>query len=330
MIARARSLAPNGAACALLAQGAAAPRRCARLRRLASSPGGARAGAPVPLAFGSGAPRSGCPACPSVPPDLSGYARQSPGSGSPLGRRSFPAPFCALRVRLSPAALSLACCVRSGAARPPPLRGPGPASPSLRSPGPPLGPSGRGSGARACVRRCAAPWPLAAPGPLPLALAALRVSLAVALAALGRGSAAAVGRRFLSGPPAARLWGRLAPAPGRARPSGPLSAGLRPGAFLCSRPPASAALVRSGAAAAVAAGFSPAPPPRPCRPRWGLAGSVRPPAGGCGPRSFAAPRGLDFRCSPSHALSHCSGPGKDQAGRKRPCLGRCAFCGARA
>lgn len=72
---------------------------------------------------------------------------------------------------------------------------------------------------------------LAAAGPLPLALAALRVSLAVALATLGRGSAAAVGRRFLSGPPACAASGAAASGPG---PCAALCAAFfrpRPGAF---------------------------------------------------------------------------------------------------
>lgn len=217
----------------------------------------------------------------------------------PVGSPPCALAFCALRV-LPRRCASLAALVRSGAARPAPLRGPGPAyPPSLRSPGPPLGPSGCGSTARPCLRAFALGGLSLPPSALRLALAALRAPWSVALAS----SRARLG--------AAR---RLA-ASSRGRPLRGFGGGcLRPGAvggavrrlfsalapgLLCSRAPAPAALLRCGAL--------PLRPPAPPPPAGWLRGARCLRLGGFGPRCFAAPPGLG---SSSRAPSHCSGCGQ--------------------
>ena len=92
---------------------------------------------------------------------------------------------------------------------------------------------------------------------------------------------------------------RLRPG-GRARPSGPLSCGLRPRRALAARPRLRGLAVRLSGGAAVVGGLSPAPP-RPAAPAWGsgerearCARGLRAPAGGL---LFAAlsrrhPRGI--------------------------------------
>lgn len=176
-------------------------------------------------------------------------------------------------------------CVRSGAARPPPLRGPGPAHSALASlagPGPraspPAPPLGHLCGLLAGVRR--PPRALAGPAAL-LWSPSLRCGRAWALArpssVSGSRRALRVARRVPPGPPPSGLRGRRLPARGRGGCRRPFSPA--PGPFLCSRAPAPAALsVPWGccfACAALIAWGSPLPPPRPCRPRWGLAGSAR-------------------------------------------------------
>lgn len=126
---------------------------------------------------------------------------------------------------------ALACCVRSGAARPAPLRGPGPAySPK---PGPPPGPSGRGS---LSSRVCALSRSVLALGPASLC-SPRRLSRGYALPRYARPrcrSAAPPGRvarPFLSGPSASRLRGRLPPAPGPLAAVGRLFPAVAPGLY---------------------------------------------------------------------------------------------------
>ena len=216
---------------------------------------------------------------------LVGAARPS----LPRLRARLPSSFCALRVPACAGAPAPAR-GRSGAARPPPLRCPGPAPSALprfaRSPGPPPGPAPRLSRS-ACVRACAllgARWPRCAWGRpsfgcgLPL----------VALALCVRPSALRVAPPGPPGPSPSGLRGRSAPAPGPVRPFGPLFPALAPGLF-CARPARRAALsivgVRCVFPSALVSVASPLPPSRPCAPRWGAAGSAwlchwgpRPPA----------------------------------------------------
>lgn len=178
----------------------------------------------------------------------------------------------------------------SGAAAPGPLplrsprRGRRPRPPLSRPrsglSGPRFAPRGRapavppGSVARPLVRRFAAPRALAAAAVVSLPLAALRAPCPVALAPLVVAPLPRVGRRVPPRPSALRRWARRAPARGpggcrrRSLPFGPR-------AWWCSRAPARCA-------GALSVG-SPLPPPRPCRPRWGLAGSARLFHRGCGP-----------------------------------------------
>lgn len=224
------------------------------------------------------------------------------------GRWAAAVPFCALRVPCCAGAPSPAR-VPSGAARPQPLRGSGP-PPSGRGPFRPLPSPGPGRCPRlfrsALVCRCRGSagslWPR-----LPLAPAflccGLPVRSALLRAALGRvqrvaspGPPLAVRSGF--GPPAA--FASLGPGgfgPGLLRPGG-LS---RPAAgSWCLRPPGcglrplssgggSSGGGCSWAAAAVAGGF-PLPPPRPCRPLRGLAGSAWLRLGGSRPRPSGPPR----------------------------------------
>ena len=164
--------------------------------------------------------------------------------------------------------------VRSGAARPPPLRGPGPAfAPSLRSPGPPPGAS---PPAPPLGVRRGAPSPL----PSPLAAAAaralpsLRCGLPVRspLLRLGRGPWAS--RRPAGSPPPRPLrgfGGGWLPPRGPARPSGPLVSASGPRGFVCAPAPARACWRLCRGVSGMGWALPCAPPPR--RPRWGLRGA---------------------------------------------------------
>ena len=158
---------------------------------------------------------------------------------------------CALRVP-SCAGAPAPARVRSGAARPPPLRGPGPAfAPSLRSPGPPLGPRPPAPPLGPCAPLSRLRGRSLAPGPLPphprrcglavrFALALLRVGCGASVAPPGPppgrplrgfgggwlrpGGVGGLAAAFSAPPPGlgsapapARAWGVLRPA-GRAWP----------------------------------------------------------------------------------------------------------------
>ena len=199
-----------------------------RLRRYASGMWAAASLAPLP--FGSGV-------CGRF------FATSRPAGPGPLplpsaGRAAAPGP----AVRL-----------RSGCWRPRRFR-------SSPSPGRSLSPRLLRSGR---VRRCAAPWPLAAAPALWLPLGALRAPCSVALASLVGAFALRVG---LPGPPLVAPCGASGPGPPRPGAAG----ALRPLSF----PPR--ALFVLGCCAPCAfppvGGVLPcAPPPR--RPRWGLRGA---------------------------------------------------------
>ncbi len=204
-------------------------------------------------------------------------------------------PFCALRVPACAGAPAPAR-VRSGAARPPPLRGPGPAfAPSLRSPGPPLGPC---PPAPPLGVRRGAPSPLPSPlaGPVcPAALPSLRCGLPVRSPLLRLGSRPGAARGPAGsplGPPASRLRGRLAPAPGALAGRWPAFFAPRPrGLWLRARACAGAQCGCPGALLAV--GLSPAPP-RPAAPAGGSGVRVA-----CWARGLRAPAvGAAFRSPP--------------------------------
>lgn len=185
-----------------------APPRCARV---ASSPGGLRAGSPGGFAPPSLARLGLRCACPKP----SAVVRACGGGRSSL--RLSPPLFARFASAAAPGPLPLRASASGRRARPP-LRGPAPAlAPALAS----LGWRARPSGLpprlprSARVRRCAAPWALAGPAALGVGFASLRPPCSVGLASsrpprcASRGPAGAP-----LGPPASRLRGRWPPAPG--------------------------------------------------------------------------------------------------------------------
>ena len=165
------------------------------------------------------------------------------------------------------------CAGRSGAARPAPLRGPGPAHGALASlAGPAPRGSPPGSVARPLVRRCAAPRALA--GPVWFGLRhplRLRAPCSVALAPLRLRRAPARGPAGSPPPrPASRASGAAASGPGGPAAFGRGLVAAPPGALLRAR--ACAGLLVPLSCRCACRGALPcAPPPR--RPRWGLRGA---------------------------------------------------------
>ena len=211
--------------------------------------------------------------------------------GSPLGRRAAVA-FSPLRVL--PCRCACACVPRPlRAARP----GPAIAAPALPSPGRSAAPRLPRS---ARVRRCAAPWALAAAPAL--CSPSLRCGLPVRSPLLCSWSPLRFGsaRRGPPSSPPSGLRARGLLARGLGGEAAVLVA-LPPGSFLCSGAAPPALFLRR-------VGFSPAPP-RPAAPAGGsgvrvaLLGGLRAPVPLCGP----APPGFYPSC---RALSHCSGCGQ--------------------
>lgn len=202
---------------------------------------------------------------------------------------------------------------RSGGGPRPRCRGGGPSfSPSLRSPPPgrSLSPRRLRSGR---VRRCAAPWPLAAVPALCLPLGSLRASV-VALAALGVAFAL---RAVLPGPPlvAPSGFGPGASSPGAAAALPPCF-GSAPGSLF-------ARVLRP--LRCPVSGFLPCAPPVPAAPAGGSGEASGPFGWACGPPAFGgSPRG---RCQ-AMRLPIVAAPA-----RVRPCALRSQRrrrCGARA
>ena len=240
-------------------------------------------------------PKDGCCAwnehvlCSSYPPSIWQYCDDIPPRCRGCGRGSLRS-FCALRVPCCAGAPAPAR-VRSGAARPPPLRFPGPpagAAPRARPPGSPARAVCAASRLRglslAPLRLGAASAVLRAPAAslwLPLLRSALPLRFAWP-------------RRVPPGPGPFRGFGggRLL-APGPARAFGPACFGLRPrGLWLRARASAGLRCVawwRCGGP-----GFSPASPP-PLPPPLGARGGARPPALGApapGPSGLPSGSGL--------------------------------------
>ncbi len=198
----------------------------------------------------------------------------------------------------------LACCVRSGAARPPPLRGPGPAPNALALRAPLARPSGlRPALSRPALVRAVALRGRCCPRFLVLAapsFAGFRFASRFALApAAAPRLPSSRGARFPLGPPPSGLRGRLAPPRGRRRPVAAFFPASAPGLF-CSRARALRFSSLSGCCVSSAAFLSvgsPLRPSRPRRPRWGLRGSARLCQRACGPPlpTAAAPPGSSVR-----------------------------------
>ena len=202
----------------------------------------------------------------------------APGAVGPL--------FCALRVPLAPGPLPLRGPLRRGApaaAVAAPVRAFRPSASLRRGRAPGVPP---GSTARACAPlrgSCASRWPRCAWGRPPPAAGFLRVPLlrSVLPAAL---------RVAPPGPPLpvrCRGFG-----PGGFRPRGlrglrPLSPASGPGAFGCA--PRLRGLRCLCCGCCGGRGLLPLPPPRPCAPRWGAAGSAWPPALGAPAPALRAP-----------------------------------------
>lgn len=217
------------------------------------------------------------PPCGGPPPFLPaprGRLRRGPCPCAAVLRGGAPAPRSAAPVRRIAPALRLrsGCRGRAPAAAPPAL---------------PLGPCAplRGSAGARCPR--CAPGSASAPGRASAALLWSPFPL------LRLASALRVGP---PGPPSAVRC--AAPGPGGSGPRGlrgpcgPLVSASGPGA-LAARWAAARVRLRPlrcplSAAAVVSVG-SPLPPPRPCRPRWGLAGCARPPALGLRPAAARLP-----------------------------------------
>jgi hypothetical protein len=279
--------------------GAVAPAAIAAMRGCGPAPRGARAGARRPAAGAGRHPaRLGLPSSPQTLFGMRAWSRLAAG------------PFCALRVPCCAGAPAPAR-VRSGAARPPPLRCPGPSPSSLprfaRSPGPPPGPCPPALSLGPCAPlrgSVASRWPRCASG---LALSALRAPCSVALASRRVRSG-----RFAGSPPGppwarplARLRGRSAPGPGASAGLWPACFGLRPRGLCAARPRLRGLAVRC----LLPLWWSwvlPCLPPAPAAPRWGARGERQASGlGGSRPRPFGPPLWVGAASVSGSPLSHC-------------------------
>lgn len=244
-----------------------------------------------------------CGGSPRLPSRVAAGLPGWPGGGSPRSAR--PPRACRVGLVLVPT-----------------LRGCGPL---LRTPAP-LGPPARAAPRRARVVRFGRPRGRLRLGPLARGVPRLRCRSA---------------RAALPAPAVARLWGRwprrgwVGPrsfrwGAGGCAPRGWLWLAPPPPLSACSpRPPASLAPALGGSVplrcCGAGRGLLPLPPPRPCAPRWGAAGSARPPALGAPAPALRAPPVVGVLPAVRPPLSHC--PPRVKASLRRGCAPALTRCG---